>query len=178
MLQRQVDEYENEIRALKEFKSPSKSTKTRTPNRGLTPISVASPHRQGAVDDVFISPGVLEATIFRPALQTALRNASKWKAATISASLADLPPLPTFEPSSVVADAKAPDSPVSVASELLHLTSALSNLRLVKASARLIDLSRTDKSPREQLQERIENEWAANERLQEILLRHNGRAVS
>src|SRR3569832_146785 len=96
VLHRQVDEYENEIRALKDFKSPGKSGRLRgTPRRALTSVADVSPYGRGITDETNMNTGVLEATLFRPALQRALKEAAIWKASAVGESLANLPPLPS-----------------------------------------------------------------------------------
>ena len=151
MLQRQVDEYESEIRALKDFKTPTKRGQqgsrtphtSRTPRRALSSGSDLASPRPGA-DDTPTSDYSLEATLFRPALQQALRESWKWKAAATSIALSDLPPLPV--PFGALSGNKDAD-------DLIQLTSALSAARLQKASIKMVDLRSTEKTPRAQFQE-------------------------
>lgn len=168
VLHRQVDEYENEIRALKDFKSPGRGAK-RTPRRAMTSVTDVSPYgRGGTADDT--NPGALEATLFRPALQRALRDASKWKASAVGAALSSLSPLPL--PPALSTAAK--DRPV--ADDLLELTSAMAQYRMEKASFSLVDLSNRSKSPKIQLRESYSKNAAASEKLQAVMLRCHGRA--
>jgi dynactin 1 len=160
VMQRQVDEYENEIRVMKDFKSPGKGTKGRgAPRRGLATMSDSSPYRQ---EENQINAGALEAALFRPALQEALENAAKWKAASMASSLAALTPLPM---------PLALANSDGVNDHMLELTSALSNYRLVKASTTLVDLTRTDKSGNMQLREIYQKKSAASDRVKSIVMR-------
>jgi hypothetical protein len=95
-MQRQVDEYENEIRVLKDFKSPTKRGQggNRTPRRSMTTVTDLSPAGRGSAEEAQVSSGALEAALFRPALHKALQEAAHRKAATTVSSIFDLPPLP------------------------------------------------------------------------------------
>ena len=151
VLQRQVDEYENEIRVLKDFKSPKRGAAARgTPRRALTSISdLASPAGRGAVpDEANYNTGALEATIFRPALQQSIRETARWKAAAMASALADLPPLPGY-----TNDALTQTKKDSSWDGVVQLNSALSNYRMKMASVKLVDLTNKHKSARQQLRE-------------------------
>merc|ERR1712032_1581166 len=98
VLQRQVDEYENEIRLLKDMKTPKKGPH-RTPRRTMG-TDYANDRRLGIrdVDETqsvvsSAAVGALEAALFRPALNSALRDASKWKGKAVKSTLLELPPL-------------------------------------------------------------------------------------
>jgi hypothetical protein len=166
VMQRQVDEYENEIRVLKDFKSPTKRGQggNRTPRRSMTTVADLSPHGRGSAEEAQVSSGALEAALFRPALHKALQEAAHWKAATTASSIFDLPPLPLPSGSRNVGD----DS-------LQQLSSALSSYRLEKASVRIVDLTNREKSPRVQLREHATRKTAATERLETLVLRSRGR---
>lgn len=156
VLQRQVDEYENEIRALKDFKSPKRGGGPRgSPRRAITSIAdLASSGRGGGIEEpaVLANTGALEATMFRPALQNALRDAARWKTVAVASALADLPPLPfTYTASS--SNELLGHGIESAASEAIQLDSALSTYRLAMASVKLVDLTNPMKSPRQQLRE-------------------------
>lgn len=152
VLQRQVDEYENEIRVLKDFKSPKRGAAARgTPRRALTSISdLASPAgRGGAVpEEANSNTGALEATIFRPALQQSLRETARWKSVAMSSALADLAPLPGYTNDSL-SQSKKDDTWDGI----VQLNSALANYRLKMASVKLVDLTNKNKSARQQLRE-------------------------
>jgi hypothetical protein len=177
VLQHQVDEYENEIRVLKDFKSPTGKRgqgSNRTPRRSLTSSAdFASP--RGNTDDMQVSTGALEATLFRPALQRALQEASHWKAASTASSLFDLPPLRTLSSSSTE-KSKSGDT-VEPFECLLQFSSALSSYRMEKASVTIVDLMNRDKSPRTQLREHAARKDMASERLETIVLRYHGRGL-
>lgn len=168
VLQVQVDEYEQEIRVLKDFKAPRRGAQgsSRTPRRALTSVSdLAAPK----VDlEEALSTGIsLEATLFRPALQQALRESWKWKAAATSSAMSNLPPLlgPFLQETGREDDLK-------------QLTAALTNVRMKKASVKLVDLSNRQKPPRTQL---IESRAACREatrELETLALRFRGRMTT
>jgi hypothetical protein len=160
VLQRQVDEYEQEIRALKDFKSPTKRGQpgSRTPRRAITSVSDVTSPRPGP-DEAQSSSNSLEATIFRPALQQALRDSWKWQAVATSTTMSLLPPLPS------------PSTNRSRLDDLMQLTSAISDVRLQKASIRMVDLRSTQTTPREQLQETRNACLEASLRLESQVLR-------
>jgi hypothetical protein len=173
VLQRQVDDYENEIRSLKDFKSPGRSSRNaaRTPSRrttGLTGHADRSPHRG---DDI-ASSGALEATVFRPALQKALLDAAKWKSMSMASALGDLSPLQV--PLASGAQAGQGDSS---ADNLLELTTALCSYRRVKATTTLIDLTKRGKTPRMQLRESNERKAAAVDRVQSLVYQCQSRTL-
>ena len=158
VLHGQVDEYEREIRALKD----PKSTKGRgagskkTPKKGgaadFDLQSSLSKLGQGASADAGGGSGsslaktvALEAALFRPALSSARSEASAWKAKAIENSLMNLPPLNLPRPS--VTD-------TGRLSE--ELTLASTEARLAKASFRVVDLTKkTGATSRIQLREEL-----------------------
>jgi hypothetical protein len=163
VLQREVEMYENEIRALKDFKSPTKRGGAgRTPKR--TPIEL-SPAPRGATAEDAQSRLSLEATLFRPALQQALEQSARWKTEATAKAFMDLPPLPVLPQLPA-----AKDTP-SLADDFIRLSSAISSCRIEKASITLVDLTKSDKSPREQLRDIKARSAAASERLESIVLR-------
>jgi hypothetical protein len=110
VLHRQVDDYEREIRTLKEGKM-----RARTPGRrNATPLRSASPfdarygsstkgrgrdvspgsYGGGAVTSASIAKAaMLEAALFRPALRSARSDAAMWKSKAIANTIFNLPPL-------------------------------------------------------------------------------------
>jgi len=97
VLHRQVEDYESEIRFLKDAKSPGARVRSRTPRRTFT---ADLRERSGSVDSLpgmvaDGSTGAFEAALFRPALQAARRDAAQWKAKATISTLLDLPPLYT-----------------------------------------------------------------------------------
>lgn len=171
VLQRQVDEYENEIRALKDFKTPKRGGAARgTPRRAMTTVGdFGSAQRSMLVEDKQTSTGSLEATIFRPALQQALEESARWKTTAV-ASLLDLPPLsmPTPEESKM-SDERTDD--------LHQLNTALADYRFELASIKLVDLTRKDKSPREQLRENKSRSAAVTMKLESVLRQCRGKIM-
>ena len=162
--QSKADEYEL---ALSDMKSPvTKATKSKTPRRGLSSLPDLAPYGATVVDIKQEDVGVLEATLFRPALQHAFRDASKWKAAAIGSHLQSLPPLP-------VLSQKRPSENGGKCDSLLYLTAALAKCRLVKASSTIIDLTNMEKSPKIQLREMHMQQALATEQLYSIAARCN-----
>ena len=151
VLQRQVDEYD---RVVKGFKSPKRGappSATRTPRRragGAASLDdIGSPAALGAGLQASASnPLSLEATLFRPALQQALQESWKWKAAATSATMSKLTPLPTLFSSEGIAGSRNDDL-------IIQLSSALHDIRRQKATIKLVNLRDTRKTPRAQLQE-------------------------
>ena len=158
VLQREVEMYENEIRALKDFKSPKRGTASNrtTPRRATTSVNDLSPYPRVAADDSQ-SISALEATLFRPALQQALQEAARWKASATAAAITSLPPLPI--------------SSVTNADEFIRLLSAVSTSRIHKASIAMVDFTNTSKTPRAQLRELKARSAAASDRLETAMLR-------
>jgi len=113
---------------------------------------------------------VLEATLFRPALQRALKEAAVWKSMVVHESLLKLTPLPTSWGSCATARVEADHCPDA----LVELNLALASYRNEVASLSLIDLSRRDKNPRQQLQESLASKAVASRRLQSIVRRCRG----
>lgn len=170
VLQREVEMYENEIRALKDFKSPSKrgTGSNRPPRRSNTDIS---PKRGAAHDELQSSANSLEATLFRPALQQALEEAARWKTSATASAIMNLPPLPVLPRAS-----PEPGKGSSIMSDdFIRLSSAVAACRIEKASVTLVDLTSTTKTPREQLREMKARNAATNERLESIMLRCRAR---
>lgn len=158
VLQRQADEYENEIRALKDFKSPRKSGDSRsTPRRAVTSIAdLSSPTSRHSEDS--INAGVLEATIFRPALQEALHESARLKSRLVASAMEDLPPLGRL----------CRAGHVEIAA---RVNSLLSEYRMEKASTKLVDLAGTGtSSPRFQLREQRKRQNELTKKLEEAML--------
>lgn len=152
VLQSEVEMYETEIRALKDFKSPSgKRGSNRTPRR-----SVPVGSEFGSREDLK-HVGALEATLFRPALQEALAEASKWKSSAFAEAMESLPVLPVLS---------APSGGLS--DDWHRLSSALASSRLQKASIKVVDLTK-DESPREQLRNLKETNAASSARLHALV---------
>jgi hypothetical protein len=187
VLQREVEMYENEVRALKDQKTPKRggAANRTTPRRSMTSVSDLSPHPRGIPpiagggDEFQGNTGILEALVFRPALQTALHEANRWKAATMASSILDLAPLPSMISSSEEEGKETDTESLFYSDDYVRLSSAINNNRLMKASVTLVDLTgtRTTKSPRQQLREMIAKNKAATELLETTLLRCRGKIL-
>lgn len=106
VLQSQVDEYEKEIRSLKDQrgKSSRRNAPSSASKKGvgsdndynLASLGISSPQNKSSQQD-FISATknalLLESALFRPALKDALSDASMWKAKVVSEKLSAMPPL-------------------------------------------------------------------------------------
>jgi hypothetical protein len=164
VLQREVETYENEIRSLKDFKSPKRGSTTgsrTTPMKSTNVTMSLTPAYRGTEDNH--SNISLEATLFRPALQQALQEAAHWKAAATGFTLFDLPLLPSSTLDLQVGGA--------FSSESMLLSSALAKARIEKAVISLVDLRSKEKSPRVQLREMKARSAAISERLETAFLR-------
>ena len=158
VLQEQVAGYENEIRILNTMKSPKRAGSGKPDKRrqSLEPKNLgAIGKRQQSVANLgndassMAAVGVLEAALFRPALSGALKEAAKWKNATLSKTLMELPPLSI--PGSSPGEETKEDSHGDAFQNLSQLSAAMSAFRLEQASIRVVDLSKTDVRPRTQL---------------------------
>lgn len=101
VLHKQVDEYEQEIRALKDSKLRTPGRRSlQTPRRASSldiDFSVSKLGREGGADMAAASSvakaAALEAALFRPALRSARLDAALWKSKAIGSSLMNLPAL-------------------------------------------------------------------------------------
>ena len=172
VLQREVEMYENEIRSLKDFKSPKRGNVTgsrATPMKSGVSVTSPVPIFRGANDDSHSNIS-LEASLFRPALQQALQESAHWKAVATASALLDLAPLPTYpmdlQGNSVFSD------------EAILISSALAKARIEKATITLVDLRNKEKAPRAQLREMRAKNAAITERLETVMLRCRGHDTS
>jgi hypothetical protein len=162
VLHRQVEEYENEIRLLRDAKTPSKGVRSRAPRRAFTPESSlrdrsrSSENLSGMEEEGHL--GAFEAALFRPALLAARKDAAQWKAKATIDTLLSLPPLDVPLPCTSEETKTSEDT-----SPLLELSSALSHYQAETASVRLVDLSKPN--PRMQLYSMKMKKAAAAERL-------------
>jgi hypothetical protein len=169
VMHRQVEEYENEIRFLKDAKSPAVKRALRTTRRSYTDLSDG--RRSG--EDLqnmasSVGMGVFEAALFRPALQAARRDASHWKSKATAKALIDLPPLnvPKYFPSDKNQEEKVAEEDMQ--NPFLQLSSALYRYRVETASVKVVDLSKaTEQSPRAAFRDSIMRKASAAERLDE-----------
>ena len=172
VLQREVEMYENEIRSLKDFKSPKRGNVTgsrATPIKSGVSATSPVPTFRGTNDDSHSNIS-LEASLFRPALQQALKESAHWKAVATASALLDLAPLPTYpmdlQGNSVFSD------------EAILISSALAKARIEKATITLVDLRNKEKAPRAQLREMRAKNAAITERLETVMLRCRGHDTS
>jgi len=182
VVNRQVEEYESEIRFLKDTKTPQGKRAMRTPRRVISDIG----DRRGSNDDLqslstSVSTGVFEAALFRPALAAARRDAAQWKAKATISTLLELPPLmvPGSASTSAAGSSSAVQSspPPSGGAEeekssedfvdpLYQLSSAMSDYRLQAASIKVVDLSNPGgRTPRSHFFETMNRKAAAADRL-------------
>jgi hypothetical protein len=187
VMQREVEMYENEIRALKDQKTPKRggAAARGTPRRVTSSVAELTQQARGSslqTDDMQGNTGVLEATLFRPALQQALREVNRWKAATMTSSIMDLPPLPTIMPPPLIRVAEdgkeeidyTGPSTAFFSDDYYRLTSAINNCRIVKASVKMVDLTNREKAPRAQLKEMIAKSNAATQLVETTMMRCRG----
>jgi hypothetical protein len=168
VLQRDVEMYENEIRSLKDFKSPKRgnvSGRTTPVRSNLGSGTPSNPRGPDATHSTF----TLEATLFRPALQQALQEVAHWKSIATNAAFMDLTPLPVL-PFEEKLDGITPSS-----DDVFRLSSAVAKSRIEKASMLLVDLTNKEKSPRVQLREMKAQRAEISNRLETIVLRCRGR---
>lgn len=136
IVQGQVEEYEREIRTLKDQKSKSsrlpgsarKGATTLETDFSLASLGIGSPQKQR--QESARSRLSLESALFRPALRSALSDASMWKSKVISDKLIELPPL---SKSSI-------DRNADLVTMNRQLSLACASVRLAKASVGVVKL--------------------------------------
>jgi hypothetical protein len=173
VMQGEIEMYENEIRQLRDFKSPGRKGKN-TPRRSVSDISSPNPRGVGggSVEDAqHIS--ALEAALFRPLLQEALQDAARWKASAVASAVVNLPPLPSLQ--TVPSLGGVPNSGAS-SEDWIRLSAAMAAARLQKASLTLVNLTDTSKTPRAQLRALKAKNAAADQRLESIVMQCQSRA--
>jgi len=169
VLHRQVEEYENEIRA-RDSKTPTKSRRSR---RSFTPDSSVRDSSRSMSSESMRDLGedgsrsAFEAALFRPALQAARRDAAQWKASATINTLLELPPLNVCMGSDAFGNGEE-----KVADEdcnpLFQLSSALSSYQRETASVRIVDITKSSNSgetPRMQLRGTMMRKAAASEQV-------------
>ena len=161
VLHRQVEEYESEIRFLKDTKSPTKGS--RGPRRSYTSDALRESRSGGDLQAIASEAhaGAFEAALFRPALLAARRDAAHWRTKATISTLLELPPLtvPKLEE-----EKSADDDDMS---PFLQLSSALANYRSQVASIKVVDLTKPSKSPRAELYSMLRKKAAAAQHLDE-----------
>jgi hypothetical protein len=165
VLHRQVEEYESEIRFLKDAKSP---TKGRTPRRSFAADNLRERARSGEDLQVLGSEahaGAFEAALFRPALRAARRDAAHWKAKATISMLLELPPLNVPKTNRGEEEKSVDDEDIS---PIIELSSALANYRTQTASIKVVDLTKSSsKSPRMELHSMVMKKASASQQLDE-----------
>ena len=159
VLNRQVEEYENEIRA-RDSKTPTKSRsrprQSFTPESSFRDRSRSSENLRDIADEGNL--GAFEAALFRPALQAARKDAAQWKNNATVNTLLELPPLNVNMGYGGEEKQAEEDDP------LFRLSSALSRYEKEVASVRIVDITSTGgKSPRMQLHDTIMRKAAASQ---------------
>jgi len=166
VLQTQVDEYEREIRTLKDPQrgknkrgggsASSRKSATLETDFSLSNLSAGSSQRSS--HDV--KSGLVEAALFRPALRSARSDASVWKSKSIVDTLQKLP--------SLVAIPKVEDENLLTHRQQLLMASA--DLRKRKALVSIVDLGgeKYDSSARLQFRDEKEKVTIAVRKLQEV----------
>eukprot|EP00531_Pseudo-nitzschia_arenysensis_P017578 CAMPEP_0116129902 /NCGR_PEP_ID=MMETSP0329-20121206/8172_1 /TAXON_ID=697910 /ORGANISM="Pseudo-nitzschia arenysensis, Strain B593" /LENGTH=1359 /DNA_ID=CAMNT_0003624201 /DNA_START=224 /DNA_END=4303 /DNA_ORIENTATION=+ len=158
VLHRQVEEYENEIRA-RDSKTP---TKARRPRRSFTPESTSRSSSSDSLRDVEDgSRSAFEAALFRPALQAARRDAAQWKAKATVNTLLNLPPLKVCMDPTALGGGEEKFSEEDM-DPLFQLSSSLSTYQRETASVRLVDIT-NGKAPRMQLHEMMTRKASASQ---------------
>ncbi|KAL7481026.1 hypothetical protein ACHAW6_006708, partial [Cyclotella cf. meneghiniana] len=188
VMQQQAEEYEKEIRTLKD--------KSRTPRVSRQASGRLTPKKSSAIDmestlsqfgqgsgakvggvssrDLLLESISLEAALFRPALASATRSASYWKAQSMGSALSKLAPLNLHKSRDVsnLETVGVRDGDVySEKSRLVEEVNLAKNeVRLAKASFSIVDLSKTDISSRRQLNEQKQKVRSAECRLHDATL--------
>jgi hypothetical protein len=188
VMQQQADEYEKEIRTLKD--------KSRTPRVSRQASGRLTPKKSSAVDiesslsqfgqgsgskaggvssrDLLLESISLEAALFRPALASATQSASYWKAQSMGSALSKLAPLnlkKSRDASNLEAVGVRDGDVYSEKSRLVEeVNLARNEVRLAKASFSIVDLSKTDMSSRRQLNEQKQKVRTAESRLHDATL--------
>jgi hypothetical protein len=172
VLHRQVDEYENEIRALKDFKSPKSARRTSMSSRAspfMSPGFSAKSTPAGGEPLSEATIGSLEAALARPALEAARQDASRYKALSMTASLNSLPPLGLVVPSSMKQEYFKQSHSMNGLEYLANaLSEARSQVRMQKASVTVVDLSKSDK-PRQALMDSMSKTYIAEMKLADVV---------
>jgi len=148
VLQSQVDEYEAQIRALKDQPSKRSPSKRSSSRRASALLSV---------DELFESNINAEAALFRPVLQHALTEITKWRSMATKTALSQLPTLPQIDSCKESNNVNALAQPQEggeieemisstckpdISRRLEEMTIASNMVRLTKARVLCVDLSK------------------------------------
>lgn len=154
VLHQQVEEYENEIRFRRDFKTPKlaqRSSRMPHANPFSPGLSTGKGKLGDEVQEASLAASALEAALLRPALQAARRDASMCKSQTFAAALSTLPPLPasfSVTRNSDDEESKEPEPTEILKTLSTSLSRARSLVRLEKASTAIVDLRKSNKSAR------------------------------
>ena len=159
VLQTQVEEYEKEIRSLKNpQKGKHRRGQTRKAPSPLPPPDFSNTAPKASSQDIR-SGGLIETALFRPALRSARSDASVWKSKSIADALMKLPPLIQNSRVENNSDAKT---------QRQKLLMASAELRRRKANVSIIDLDITKaSSSRNPIREERQKASLAIKKLQE-----------
>jgi len=164
VMQSQVEEYEREIRSLKDNKSRGSRNAPNSARKGpsldtdfsLSSLGIGSP--QKIRQDSGSLNLSLEAALFRPALRNAISDASMWKSKAVSDKLRQLPPISRTSARNI--------ADISIQRKLLSLASA--DVRLVKANIGIVKLDDTQSSNRSCLKNERRRAATAIQRLESV----------
>jgi hypothetical protein len=190
VMEQQAEEYENQIRSLKD-KNPTSRSRLRQSVTPKKPIDIEAAINQlgtgsksGGTSsrDVLLESISLETALFRPALRSATQSANYWKAKAMESALSKLKPLnvpvkastmPSFIGDSFTGDLQKREELLRFEEEMAL---ACNELRLVKASVGIVDLSKAkDESAQIQLSKEVQKESAAEARLYNVAKCFSGR---
>merc|ERR1712194_798645 len=185
VMQKQAEEYEKEIRSLKDKSRSSRGVRTAggrvTPKKKsmdleatLNQLGQASGSKSaGSSRDVLLESISLETALFRPALASAVQSASYWKSQALGSALTKLAPLnvpvaaqpiPSLTSSKTRSELDdllshgANNSSNQAHHNMEELALARNEARLTKASVSIVDLSNQEISPRAQLHKEQQKE--------------------
>lgn len=162
VMQQQVDDYESELKMMKDPKSPkARMSMGSSTRRSLVIPDVKRGEIASGVDASPAAIAALQAALFRPAMDSIRRDAAAWKGIAVAKDILSLPPLP-MHGLTPTGDNSKDDSPWNEA--LSSFEAARAALRLEKASFRLVDLT-VDAPPRSQLLEALSRVTVAEEQL-------------
>ncbi len=171
VMQSQVEEYEKEIRSLKDQKlksrrapGPTRKSASLDGDYSLSNLGIGSPQKIQRGQESAAKSLSLDSALFRPALRSALSDASMWKSKVIAEKLLELPPLPTI----------STQNHSDLVNKRNQLSLACANLRHNKAAIEIIKLSESNRSGvqlpiRSQIISEREKTRNALERLQNIV---------
>mmetsp|Transcript_7179 Transcript_7179/g.10479 ORF Transcript_7179/g.10479 Transcript_7179/m.10479 type:complete len:1368 (-) Transcript_7179:1444-5547(-) len=181
VLQQQVDEYEYEIRSLRDPKTPGRNRQA-TPRKAATPRNniLRTPSKSsaaGIAEDAGSAAGViaLQAALFRPAIESIRHEASIWKTSVVAKNILTLPPLSVNGLNSMKSE-DSKDEKEHNYDLFSALESARGKVRVEKASFALVDLK--SKTPsRIQLLKSLSRTSIAEEKLKQVTAAASGALV-